>query len=180
MVRKTRRSWRHSQEDDQRGIPKSRRIIFWSGVGIYFKSIFDGFWPQLGTQNPPKMEPSWLPRAMKTATSENAKIIKTPSVFQWFWGFRGGRSWSQNLPKICPSGYQKQDQTFNGCSMAFGSILDTFWIDFGGAQGAWPEAAKLHVSAQGPGTLALLYTSWTLACTATLAESKPEPSSSKR
>ena len=46
------------------------------------KSIFDGFWIPLDTQNAPKMEPCWLPRAMKTVTSENTKIIKKPLVFQ--------------------------------------------------------------------------------------------------
>jgi len=64
--------------------PKSIQdvIIFLMGCWDSFNSIWGPIWLQLGGQNHPKMEPSWLPRAKKTVTSENTKIIKKPYVFQ--------------------------------------------------------------------------------------------------
>ena len=56
--------------------------------------LIDFWWilVDFGSQNAPKMEPSWLPRAMKTATSENTKIIKKPLVFSMILVVSGGRS----------------------------------------------------------------------------------------
>ena len=105
-------------------------------VLILFLIDFSWILVDFGSQNAPKMEPSWVPRAMKTATSENTKIIKRPIGFSMILVVSGGRSWSQNPSKIGPYWYQKQDQIFNGFWTALGSILDRFWIDFGGQVGA--------------------------------------------
>ena len=48
-------------------------------------------------------------------------------IFRWISKWFGGPSWTKNLPKISPSGHQKQDEILNGFWTALGSIFGGFW-----------------------------------------------------
>ena len=61
---------------DKKSIGALSKLIFFLFLLIASWIDLVPTWHQLGTQNPPKMESSWLPRAMKRATSQNAKITK--------------------------------------------------------------------------------------------------------
>ena len=52
-------------------------IDFW----IDFWSILEPTWAQLGSQNPPNMEPSWLPKAIQEAINQNHKNIKENNLY---------------------------------------------------------------------------------------------------
>ena len=98
-------------------------LIFWTD----FWSDLVPTWTQLDSQNPSKMEPSWVPKAIQEATDKKHKNIKKPVVFLMF--LEGPRvpSWNQNRSKIGSKRHQKQDAILNGFWMALGSILGGFW-----------------------------------------------------
>ena len=83
-------------------------------------------WAQLGSQNLPKMEPSWLQKPSKRQSSEITKTLKNHWFFKLFGGF-GVPSWSQNRSKINSERYLKQDVILNRFLMALGPILGRFW-----------------------------------------------------
>ena len=89
--------------------------------------MFGRFWSQLGSQNPPKMEPSWLPKAIQEAIKRNHKNIKKNICFLKLFGGFGVPSWSQNRSKINSERYLKQDVILNRFLMALGPILGRFW-----------------------------------------------------
>ena len=88
--------------------------------------MFGRFWSQLGSQNPPKMEPGWRPKAIQEAIKRNHKNIKKQFVFKLFGGF-GVPSWDRNRSKIKSNMYFKQDVILNRFLMALGPILGRFW-----------------------------------------------------
>ena len=109
---------------DQKSIQNviSLLIVFW----IDFWSDLVPTWSQLGSQNHPKMEPSWLQKPSKRQSSEITKTLKNHWFFKLFGGF-GVPSWSQNRSKTCSKRYLKQDRILNGFWMALGSMLGPFW-----------------------------------------------------
>ena len=52
-------SWR-PKSTKNRSEGDSKCVFFWMGCWMGFKTILVPTWLQLGSQNPPKMEPSWV------------------------------------------------------------------------------------------------------------------------
>ena len=80
-------------------------------------------WSQLGSQNPPNMEPSWLQKPSKRQSSKIIKIFKNNCFLQVNRGFQG----SKLEPKSIKNGFKKVLKTRSN----FESILDRSWIGFG-------------------------------------------------
>ena len=83
-------------------------------------------WTGFGSQNHPKMEPSWFQKPSKRQSSESTKTLKNHWFFKLFGGF-GVPSWSQNRSKISSKRYLEQDVILNRFLMALGPILGRFW-----------------------------------------------------
>ena len=94
--------------------PKSQKLSKTATLGTPKSN-----WHQLGSQNPPKMEPTGLQKPSKRQTSEIRKTLKNHLFLNLFGGF-GVPSWTKNPPKISPRGHQKQDEILNGFRMALG------------------------------------------------------------
>ena len=96
-----------------------------------FELIFDWFLAPTRLPNPPKTKPSWLPKAIQEAMTQNHKNIKNPYVFQWFWRLRGSQVEAKIDQNSIPKGIKSKMQL----SIDFWWLLDRFFLDFGGQVG---------------------------------------------
>ena len=71
------------------------------------------------------MEPSWLPTAMKTVTTENTKIIK--KTLSFLIKIEGVEVEAKIHQKLVHNGIKIKINFF----MCFERLLDRFWTDFG-------------------------------------------------
>ena len=86
-------------------------------------------WSQLGSQNHPKMEPSWLQKRSKRQSSKIIKIFKNHCFFNINGGFEGPKLEPKSI-KIGSRRYLKQDKILDRFWMALELIFGRFWDRF--------------------------------------------------
>ena len=79
-------------------------------------------WCQLGSQNPPKMEPSEVQKPSKRQSSKIIKIFKNHCFLHVIGGFEG--------PKLEPKSIKNRFKSLPSCIQNCIFFWMTFWIDF--------------------------------------------------